>query len=590
MHDIAEFLRAHEPFMQLDEAALDALAASTEVEFFAAGDVILGQGQAPDGYARVVRRGAVDVVQGERVLDRLGEGELFGHGSMLSGQAGAAELRAAEDTLCYRLPADEVDALRSAAAPLVEPAGPEWQRVDQLVRERPVICAPDEQIRDAARRMVEHGATSVLVRDASGRLGIVTDHDLRARVVAGAAPLDGPVRLVMSAPAFTVEPDRIGADVMLAMLERGINHVPVVTPRGEVIGVVRGIDLLAAHTHTPFVLRRSIARAPDAAGVAEAAGGLDRAVVALHDSRVPPGRISAVISIVADAATRRLVELAVERHGPPAAGFTWLALGSHGRREAMPASDLDSAVSWEQGGDDPDPRTRAVVDDVLTGLARCGFTSDEHGATAGSSLFARSAEGWRTQIQSLLDDPDRDRALILVSLLDDARLVVGDDSVDRLFGDLGDARRRSLLLRLMLRLALAHRPPTGFLRDIVVEHSGEHRGHFDIKHGGLLPIVNVARYASLAAGTRPTSTPERLAVAADAGTLPDDIGGSLAEAFDVLCRLRLDHQVEQLRSGRPADEYVDPKGLSPLTRRHLRDAFRAVAGAQRALTNELRFN
>jgi hypothetical protein len=35
---------------------------------------------------------------------------------------------------------------------------------------------------------------------------------------------------------------------------------------------------------------------------------------------------------------------------------------------------------------------------------------------------------------------------------------------------------RPTVLRLLLRLALADKLPTGFLRDIVVEQSGEHRG------------------------------------------------------------------------------------------------------------------
>ena len=40
------------------------------------------------------------------MLDLLGEGELFGHASMLSGLPSAFAVRAHEDTLCYRIPAD----------------------------------------------------------------------------------------------------------------------------------------------------------------------------------------------------------------------------------------------------------------------------------------------------------------------------------------------------------------------------------------------------------------------------------------------------------------------------------------------------
>jgi CBS domain-containing protein len=124
---------------------------------------------------------------------------------------------------------------------------------------------------------------------------------------------------------------------------------------------------------------------------------------------------------------------------------------------------------------------------------------------------------------------------------------------------------------------------------VVVEHSGEHRGRFDIKRGGLLPLVNLARYGAVAAGSRVTGTVERLRVAEAAGVFSPETAASLEDAFDLVTELRLDHQVEALRAGRPADDFIDPRTLNPLARRYLRDAFRAIASIQRALGNELEF-
>jgi CBS domain-containing protein len=138
-------------------------------------------------------------------------------------------------------------------------------------------------------------------------------------------------------------------------------------------------------------------------------------------------------------------------------------------------------------------------------------------------------------------------------------------------------------------VGLAPRPPTGFLRDVVVEQSGEHRGRLDIKRGGLLPIVNLARYGAVAAGSRVTGTVDRLRVAARAGTLDRQTAESLEEAFDLLTALRLDHQVDALRHARPADDFIDPRTLNPLARRYLRDAFRTIASTQRSLGNQLSF-
>jgi CBS domain-containing protein len=149
------------------------------------------------------------------------------------------------------------------------------------------------------------------------------------------------------------------------------------------------------------------------------------------------------------------------------------------------------------------------------------------------------------------------------------------------------ARPGPELLRLLARFALSFRPPTGFLRDFVVEHSGERRGQLDIKHGGLIPIVDLARWAGMAAGVASVSTVERLRAAEAAGTLESAQARTLMEAFGFIFSLRLDHQVEQLRRGEEPDDFIDPRTLNPLARSYLREAFRAVASVQSGLANEL---
>ena len=81
MHDIAEFLTRHEPFRELDEPSLEAIARRTEVEFFPAGTVIFDQGASAREHVRMIRRGAIELLDGSQILDGLGEGELFGHRS-----------------------------------------------------------------------------------------------------------------------------------------------------------------------------------------------------------------------------------------------------------------------------------------------------------------------------------------------------------------------------------------------------------------------------------------------------------------------------------------------------------------------------
>jgi CBS domain-containing protein len=606
--EVTRFLREHPPFDGLDPDEVERVAASVEVEFHRAGTSIFLEGAKPIEHLRVVRRGAVEIVHGGIVLDLLGEGELFGHSAMLSGLPTGFEARAAEDTLCYRIGSDVARDLLAAPAGLryvarslakaeaelyasspEPPNDPSTRPVGSLIRGSPVVCRPEVPIRDAAQRMTEASATSLVVDLGDGMLGILTDRDLRTRVVAGGVSLDSPVSEVVSAPAFTCRPDRLGGEVLLDMLDRGFRHLPVVSGTGEVLGVVEDLDLIAIQTRSSFFLRQRIARAGSVAELQAASAELRPSVVAMHDARVNSANIVAIYSVVIDALTRRLLELALEAPGDPPVEFAWLALGSLARREAVLSSDVDSAMAWFGDGDEAvvRPSVHRIGQEVVAGLEACGFCADPHGASASNLPFVRSLESWQRAARSWIDDPTQDKALVLTSLLVDSRPVWGVHTGTPVSDTFRLAPTNPALLRMLARFALSHRPPTGFFRGFVVEHTGEHRGQLDLKNGGILPIVDLARWAGMAAGLTSASTAERLRSAGAEGTLAKGEAETLEDALDLIETLRLGHQVDQFRAGEPLDDFVNPATLSSLTRSHLREAFRAVASIQKRVAGEL---
>jgi CBS domain-containing protein len=610
MHDIVEFLRRHPPFDDLAEDALEELARSVEVEFFAAAATIFRQGDKPLQHVWMVRRGAVELVDRGQMLDVLGEGELFGHPSMLSGLPTGFEAKASEDSLCYRIPTESVvpllarpTGLRYVARSILSRTRVGAEATDhypglpvaRLVNDRPIVCEPSDTVRETAARMAEAGASAALVRLSDGELGIVTDSDLRNRVVVGGVGADAPVTEVMSAPAFTVSPQRFSDEVMVEMLDRDVHHVPVVWPHGEVLGVLSDRDLLVAETRTPFAMRRAIDEAGNVEQVRRASASLRPAVISLHEAEVTPSQIAAMIAVVADALIRRLIELTVDDLGAPPSPFSWLALGSLGRREVVLSSDVDAALVWdgEEGEREQEEYMGALAGRVVEELTVCGFAPDAHGTTPTEPLFDRPFPAWRRLIRSVIEKPEQKNALVFLSMLFDGRVVYGMGDTRDPLEELRQVWHRRKLLRLMLRLALSHQPPTGFRRfrdpprEFVVEHSGRHQGQLDIKHAGLLPVVALARYVSLAAGVRALSTRERLDSAATAGKLSGQNARTLNDAHDLFWRLRLDHQVEQLRQGREPDDFIRVDELDPSTRHDVRDAFRAVSAVQRSLKREL---
>ena len=439
--------------------------------------------------------------------------------------------------------------------------------------------------------MTDAGATSVVV-DLGGSLGILTDRDLRTRVVAGGLSHDAPVSEAMTAPAYTVAADRLGSEVWLDMLDRGVRHFPVLSATGR--GARRRRGRRPRRRRDAVVVspagRRSPARRPRTSSPrrrATCARPSSRCIARGRRRCTSPG----IHSVVVDALIRRLIELAVADAGEPPTPFAWLALGSLARREALPGSDVDSAVAWrgeDDGSRDPRATRWRSAAASTRGSSACGLRVDAQGTTAANPLLVRSLASWRRAAQSWLEDPTQEQALILVSVVVDSRPVWGIHTGVSLAEGFRDARSHPALLRQLARFSLSFRPPTGFLRGLVVEHSGEHRGRLDLKHGGLVPIVDLARWAGMAAGVTSASTPERLRAAAAAGTLSAADAATLARrlrARSWACASRITSSRSK-RARSPTTTSIPP-ALSPLTRRYLKEAFRAVASVQKGISNEL---
>src|SRR3954468_15461081 len=251
MDEVAAFLRAHPPFDALPEPELARLAAAARTAAFADGETIFAQGTGPQTSAWIVREGGVELVDHGRVLDLLGAGELFGHPSMLAELPTGFATRARGETVCLCLPGDVTRPLLArpegmrhvtrtllgrpaAGVPRTAPAAE--RPVGALLRAPPVRCAPDTPIRTAVEHMTETGQTCTIVDLADGSFGILTDRDLRRRVIGAGLPVDAPVARAMSAPAYTVGEDRLAGEVLVEMLDRGVRHFPVVSKTGALLG------------------------------------------------------------------------------------------------------------------------------------------------------------------------------------------------------------------------------------------------------------------------------------------------------------------------------------------------------------------
>ena len=588
---IVSFLSHHPLFESLSRDDRERVAKTVGVRCVPAGESVLVEGGPPGGHLFVVVEGSMEVLAGGLVVDVLTSGEVFGAPTLVTGLAPEFSSRAREDSTLYLVPREAAielllrpegvafvvaslqDRLIHTSRTLRSVADSRSVPVSSLIRRAPVICQPETPIRDVARIMSEEVVAAVLVQTRQG-LGIVTDADLRNRVLAAGLSPEAPVSVIMTAPVRTISAERLAPEASIEMMQKGINHLVVVDAAGGVLGIVSAGSLMAPDALSPFAVRWSIMAARREDEVAEAATRLPEVFVSLSDQHLDAPTISRVITLLVDSLTRRLLELAVGRLGRPPVSYAWLALGSAARSELTLVSDQDNALAYADS-DDPsvDACFERLGEAVNDGLARCGFAADRSGVLARDPHWRMSRSDWVHVFQQCYDVWDWEHAA-RACVAFDFRRVDGDlDIVTPLTEVLLRAPDHPSLLNRLARSVVDIRSPLGFRQRLP--------DRVDIKKSALLPIENIARYYALANRITVSATLDRLTAVGELGVLEAGTVNALQEAYRALAHLRLRHHADAIREGRRLDDTIDTATLQPLARAQVHEALRLIATAQK---------
>jgi CBS domain-containing protein len=598
VQQFVDFLAHQSPYDSLQPDDLQRLASNVSVEFFAAGATILDPSQTGVDQIFVIRNGLVQLVDQGRVIDELGTGETFGQIALLTGLPPAVEVRAVEETLCYLIPdprklLEHPEHLyarygtmkpRTTGGVATVSSEVELQRpVSRLARSVPVIRA-DLTIRRAAQ-IAADGEHTCLFVDYGDSVGIVTDTNYRVDVATGRTDLDAPVGMIAQRPLRSVPEITSTGQAFAEMLRHDIHHLAVLDSDGRPTGVLRVLDVGTAELRGPLSVRGAIERAEDLASLELAARRLPEVLLDFHDRGVPATHIAGLMSAVRDSIVHRAIALH-DRDKQRLMQHSWMVLGSQARREPLPLSDIDTALIAAGNPTDADLRVlRDDADDILTTLERCGLARCPDGANATNPLFSRSREGWLTTARGWTTSPRTD-TLLLTGMAADSRPVVNAELADSVLDEVATWARSRDFLHAMLKFALSNRPPTGFVRDFVVESSGRHRGQLNLKRRGLRPVVGLSQWIAIASESFQGSTVERLRRGEAAGLLTRDEADILVGAYTDMFELLFNIELEAMRSDQPTSTYIDPSTLDSLSRRHLRDSFRAIAKVQTRLEGE----
>lgn len=562
------------------------------------GAEIYAPGVVLDGL-HVVVTGTVEISDpGGALISRLGPGECFGERGLLRDGRAATRAVAIASTEIAILPAAEFARLmrdepafkaffERSTPGLAVPSGTAdltTMRVGEIMTPDPVTIGPEERVDALARMMRDRDISCVLVTEDERLIGIVTDGDLVARVVAEGLGGETPVGQVMTPDPVTVDIDALGHDAFLALVGKRIGHFPV-TRNGRVVGIATRTNLLRRQSLSAGLMITEIARCSSVAEIAAVTERIPQLLAQLVGSGARPDVTTRLITDIGDAATRRLLEFAEDALGPPPVAYLWLACGSQGRREQTGVSDQDNCLMIADAiGPEDDGYFAALAKSVSDGLDACGYFYCPGDMMATNPKWRQPVRVWRRYFRGWVETPDP-MAQMLASVMFDLRPIHGQRSLfDGLQAEtLEIAATNSIFVAHMVANSLKHQPPLNFLGRLSTGRSGARKGTVDLKHGGVVPVVDLARVYAILGLIRPVATRVRLTEARDAGVISAGGAHDLIDAYDLIATMRLEHQARQVRAGEKPDNFMTPRSLSDLERNHLRDAFVVVRTMQSAL-------
>ncbi len=610
-----QLLQTTDPFSYLPEKELERIVAELSLEIHSKGTQLFLQGHTRVQQLYILFKGAAQRYYEQNnqktMIGFLGEGDSYGGISILLNESiSVRSLQVIEEAtfflldrqlfleLCRLYPTFSeyfTDTFgkrmmdRSYAAIIaktVRAEGETFQFFNQLVKtiyNKKVLFGDKQMTIKAAAEAMRSGKSSfIFINSETGNaMGILTERDLTRKVIAAGIDTSQLVETVMSTPLLKISEHALVIEALMTMLQTDVRHLAVENGQHEVVAVLSQREFLVAQGHSHLFLIREITQARSVDDIISCQRQIPRLVRALITNGANAANINRFITAVTDATTKRVLELVVEKMGPPPRPFAFMVMGSEGRREQTLKTDQDNAIIYADGDPVQDAKTHAYFirlgETVCNQLDQVGYTFCPGEIMARNPKWCQSFSVWKGYFTHWIRKAEPED-LLQASIFFDFRWAYGDEQLVR---QLREHLFQSLegwsgFFRHLTENALHFKPPLGFFRNFVVESKGEHRNAFDIK-SAMTPIVDFARIYALKQHINETNTLRRLSHLRSDKTLKDSEYEELEKGYSFLMQLRFVRQVTAILDEKnKADNYINPKKLTHIEQTMLKEIFRRV--------------
>lgn len=450
---------------------------------------------------------------------------------------------------------------------------------------KPVICGLENTIFQAVRLMNKNDSGALLVVGPKNELlGIITDHDIRARVVGARLDLQGPVSSIMSSPVINVYEDTPVFEAILLQHEKKINHLVITDLSNKPSGIIHISQMLKPEQYSPVVLTHNIRSAKSLDELAEYYERLPVLIGSLLETGALPQNISQVVSTISDSIANRIIGLILSELGPPPGNFAVIVLGSEARKEQTLATDQDNALIYGDGSPEGKDYFMKFGEMFCDGLNTAGYKYCRGGNMSNNKKWNQPLRKWKLYYEDWMSEPEGE-ALSFCNVFFDQRCIYGDltllSGLRKHISDLN--KENPSFLSFMALNTLKYKVPLGLFGRIITKTDKEQENTFNIKDA-MLPLVNFARLYAFKHDIEETNTLERLEHLNILKVFQEESYRAVIQAYSHLMQLRFSHQVEMIKNGKEADNLINPSHLTQMDEAILKNSLYQISIIQKKLS------
>jgi PAS domain S-box-containing protein len=440
-----------------------------------------------------------------------------------------------------------------------------------------ISCSMESSIRQAAELMKRKRHNAIIItKDKDDPVGIVTDKDLRSRVVAENTDTGNPVYSIMSSPLQRISDQALLYEGILQVKEKKISHLVVEDKIGNITGIFSRKDLLEVQHNSISYLIKEVERAESVDTLKTIHNKIPVLVKILMESGARIQNVTYMISTVADAITHRLIEFAIEEMGEPPARFTFMALGSEGRREQTLVTDQDNAIIYEDVPNEKMSETGRYFlnfgKKINLWLDRIGYQYCKGGVMAGNPQWCQPLARWKNYFTNWITERSEE-GLLGVAVFFDFRIVYGEQQF------------ATELRQHIHRTVSGNEMIFSFLAKEVSEYkiplnifNGASEGlpeSFNVKNA-LSPLTGLMRIYALQNRIGESNSLQRLEKLLRLNIIPEPECQELENMYSRLMEIRFRSQVNAILANRAPDNMVEQEELTALERTMVRKTFSEI--------------